>query len=279
MISSGVPCVNTAPCTSTVISLREPENDVHVVLDDQHRDIRVERGHHIEDEMALRRRHAGGRLVEQQHARLLRERDGDFHQPLAAIGQFAHQLQRIVDQPQRVEMIERLVKNDPAAADRPPHIVGMAVTLADAHADVFQHREPAEQLVDLEGAREAAPRAFGLTHVCDVLAVENHAARVRLERAGDQVHQRRLAGAVGADERVPRAALERQIDIARHRQRAESPVQSLDLQRSAHDFFLSEKYLPMFSNTPSTPRGVNSTASTSIRPMPNCQKVGLNFEK
>ena len=239
----------------------------------------IERGHHVEDEMALRRRHAGGRLVEQQHARLLRERNGDFHQPLAAIGQFAHQLKRIVDEPQRVEMIERLVKNGPAAADRPPQIVGMAVTFADAHADVFEHRQPAEQLVDLEGAREPAPCPIGLAQRGDVVAVEDHAARMRAERAGDQVHQRRLAGAVGADERVPRSALERQIDIARHRQRAESPVQSLDLQRGAHDFFLSEKYLPMFSNTPSTPRGVNSTASTSIRPMPNCQKVGLNFEK
>src|SRR6185503_19400904 len=102
---------------------------------------------------------------------------------------------------------------------------------------------------------------------------------MRIERTGDQVHQRCLAGAVGANERVPRPALERQIDVTRHRQRAESPVQPLDLQRGAHDFFLSEKYLPMLSKTPRTPRGVNSTASTSIRPMPNCQKVGLNFEK
>src|SRR5215510_8574425 len=30
------------------------EHDIHVMLDDQHRDIGVERGHHIEDEMAFR---------------------------------------------------------------------------------------------------------------------------------------------------------------------------------------------------------------------------------
>ena len=43
---------------------------------------------------------------------------GDLHQPLAAIRQLAHQLERIIDDAQRVEMIERLVKNGPAAADR-----------------------------------------------------------------------------------------------------------------------------------------------------------------
>ena len=42
--------------------------------------------------MALRARHAGRRLVEQQHARALSQRDRDLDQPLAAVGQFAHQL-------------------------------------------------------------------------------------------------------------------------------------------------------------------------------------------
>src|ERR1044072_3721194 len=139
----------------------------------------------------------------------------------------------------------------------------MAVALADAHADVFEHRETTEQLVDVEGARQAAPRALRLTHIRDVIAIEKDAAGVGLERAGDQVHQRRLAGAVRANQRVPRAALEREVYIARHRQRAEGAVQPLDLQGGAHDFFLSEKYLPMLSNTPNTPRGANSTASTN----------------
>src|SRR5581483_3008299 len=102
---------------------------------------------------------------------------------------------------------------------------------------------------------------------------------MRLEYPGDQVDERGLAGAVGTDKGVARAALEREGDVARHRQRPKGHVQSFDLKRDAHNFFLSEKYLPMLSNTPSTPRGVKRTASTSIRPIPNCQNVGLNFEK
>ena len=41
---------------------------------------------HLVDDVRLVRRHAGGRLVEQEHARLERQRDGDLEQPLLTIG-------------------------------------------------------------------------------------------------------------------------------------------------------------------------------------------------
>ena len=62
-----------------------------------------ERADHVEDQMALGRRHAGGRLVEQQHARVLCQRDRDLDQALAAIGQLAHDLERIVGETQRLK--------------------------------------------------------------------------------------------------------------------------------------------------------------------------------
>ena len=235
--------------------------------------------HHVENEMAFRGRHARRRLVEQQHARALRQRDRDLHQTLAAIGQFAHQLERVVDQPQRVEMIERLVDHRALGAGGAPEIVAVAVALADGHAEIFQHRQPAEQLIDLEGARQPAPRPLGLRRFGDVLAIEQHTARRRLERAGDQIDQRGLAGAVRADERTPRAALQSEVDIARHLQRAEAAIESLDLQGVGHSLGFRDQYTPAFSSRPSNPRRANSTASTSSRPMPNCQNVGLIFEK
>ena len=102
---------------------------------------------------------------------------------------------------------------------------------------------------------------------------------MRLERASDQIDQRGLARAVRADQGPARSAIKCQVDVARDRQCAESAVQPFDLQRGVHVRFLSEKYLPMFSKIPSMPRRANSTASTSIRPMPNCQKVGLSFDR
>ena len=162
MISSGVPSREHRALHQHGDLLGEAEHHVHVVLDDQNGDVGVEAGHDVEDQMAFRRRHAGRRLVEQQHARALRQRDGDLDQALAAIWQFAHQLERVVGQPQRVEMIERLVEDRALGADRAPEIVGVAVALGDHHADVLQNGQPAEQLVDLEGAREPAARALGL---------------------------------------------------------------------------------------------------------------------
>ena len=64
----------------------EAEYNVHIVFDDQHGDVGIERRDHIKNEMAFRRRHTGRRFVEQKNARLLRERNCDLHQPLTAIG-------------------------------------------------------------------------------------------------------------------------------------------------------------------------------------------------
>ena len=73
----------------TMMRLAKPEHEVHVVLDEQHRDVLrqvVDRGEQLG---ALVARHAGGRLVEQQHLGLGRERERDFEQPLLAVGELA----------------------------------------------------------------------------------------------------------------------------------------------------------------------------------------------
>jgi hypothetical protein len=259
--------------------LGEAEHHIHVVLDDQHGDVGIEAGDHIEDEMALRGRHAGRRLVEQQHARPLGERNRDLDQALAAIGQLTHQLERIVDQPQRFQVIERLVDHRSLGAGRTPEIVVLAIAFADGHADVFQNRQPAEELIDLEGARQAAPGADGLAGGGDVVAIEHNTAGRRLEHAGDQVDQRRLARPVRTDQRAAGAPLERQVDVARDMQRAEAAVEAFDLQSGGHDWRPLVKTLPASSMRPMRPRRANSTASTRSRPMPNCQKVGLIFER
>ena len=58
--------------------------------------------------LALGRRHARRRLVEQQDTRLERQGDGDLHQALPAIGELAHRAQRMLRQPQAIETGDRL---------------------------------------------------------------------------------------------------------------------------------------------------------------------------
>ena len=78
------------------------EHYVHIVLDDEHGDVGIERRNHIENEMAFGRRYTGGRLIKEEYPRFLRERNRDFHEPLTAIGQLAHELERIVGQSQGI---------------------------------------------------------------------------------------------------------------------------------------------------------------------------------
>ena len=112
--------------------------------------------------MVFRRRHAGCRLVEQQKLRPLRQRDGDFDQPLAAIRQLAHRLAGVGDEFERFQMLERLIDDGAFARRGPPQAVAGAGALADRQIEIFEHGQAAEKLVDLERTGDAAPRARGL---------------------------------------------------------------------------------------------------------------------
>ena len=63
----------------------------------------------LEKFRALVARHAGGRLVEQQHLRPGGERERDLQQALAAVGQFARRAIAVVAEHQRGEDRVRLV--------------------------------------------------------------------------------------------------------------------------------------------------------------------------
>ena len=76
---------------------------------------------------------------------------------------------------------------------------------ADLH--VLQHGERLEQLHELEGAHETAPRSPLRRKAGDVVAIEGDAAFGRRAEARDRVEQRRLAGAVRADDRRNAALL------------------------------------------------------------------------
>ena len=65
----------------------EIEHEVHVVLDQEDRDIGGESGKRREDVPPFVLGHPGGGFVEQQHARAGREREGDLQEPLLAVRQ------------------------------------------------------------------------------------------------------------------------------------------------------------------------------------------------
>ena len=107
------------------------------------------------------------------------------------------------------------------------------------------------------------------------LALEQHLAGARRQHAGEQVDEGGLAGAVRPDQRVARACLEREGDVARGAQRAEVLAERARFEQRGHDgFALRGGAASAFSTRPRMPPRANSAIATSSRPRPSCQAVG-----
>src|SRR5262249_18895166 len=79
--------------------------------------------------------------------------------------------------------------------------------------DIVEHGQPAEQGDVLERARDTEPGDLRWPSVRDVAVLEQDGAAIGLVEAADHVEQRRLAGAVRADNRDDFAAAHRDRDI------------------------------------------------------------------
>ena len=64
----------------------------------------------------------------------------------------------VTDEPERLEMIKRFIDHRRFAAGGSPQPIARAAPFADGEIDVFQNREAAKQLVDLESAGDTAAR-------------------------------------------------------------------------------------------------------------------------
>ena len=200
-------------------------HEAHVVLDEQDREAVV-------GELLQQRaeRHRLGlveprrRLVEQQDARLARQRAGHLDEPCGS----------------RRQRVDALVRHR-LEADPAHHLVGELARIEllpgppPAHLgrdeDVVAHGEGVEDLEPLEGAADAVARADVRLRVRDVLAVDEHLTRAGVLQAGDHVEERGLAGAVGTDQRgdVPGPHVDRHV--VEHLQPAEAHRDVADLEQ------------------------------------------------
>src|SRR6266446_6328242 len=74
---------------------REAEHDVHVVLDEEHRELRGETGDRLEEHRALEPANTRRRLVEQQQPRTRRGRERDLESALPARRESADRFEAI----------------------------------------------------------------------------------------------------------------------------------------------------------------------------------------
>jgi hypothetical protein len=90
--------------------------------------------------------------------------------------------------------------------------------------EVVLHAETGEEARLLVGTPHPELRARTGRELRDLLAVELDRARARWEVAGDHVEERRLAGAVRAEDRAPLAVRDIQVDVAHGVEAAEPPA-------------------------------------------------------
>src|SRR5216683_562833 len=95
----------------------------------------------------------------------------------------------------------------------------------------------------LEGAGEPAIDDAVRLEAADRLAVEDDAAGVGGDEAGEQVEERGLAGAVGAEDAGDLAGLEREGDVLHGGEAAEALGEALDLEERAHATASSARFL------------------------------------
>src|SRR5258708_2667974 len=254
-------------------ALREAEHQIHVVLDDQDRDVLGELVEHLQDAMRFQRRHARGGLVEEQHLGVQSERDRDFHQALFPVRQVEDADARVLGEPERGEQFHALVADVAVGACRAQHARRDAAALGHRERHVVEHRKAAEEGVDLEGSPQSELHALGLPRSRDVFPAEHDPAGGGGQHAGEHIDEGGLSGTVRTDERVARARLQPAIYAGGHGERAEALAQAARLQSGdAHCFLLS--FTRTRSRMPSTPPRANITTSTSSVPMPKYQYSG-----
>ena len=172
----------------------------------------------------------GRRLVEQDEARRAGQCQRDLQLPLLAVAERRHQRVGDAVEMHGVDDRFRLHHVDVVTA-RTQQRKAPPRDAAAGEKDAVADAQAAEQLRDLIGAPHAAADALMRRQVGDVLAEEADAAGRRQEIAGHGVEQRRLAGAVGAEDRAPFAGRDPHIDAGERHQRAEMPRHAFELER------------------------------------------------
>ncbi len=157
----------------------------------------------VEQMLALARRQRRGRLVEDDDAAVHRQRLQDLDQLALREAEVVHQ---------RVERQRRA----PAQVHPPARAPAPAAGASCSAPAMPMRGSMMFSSTDRSGASEvscvtmAMPRADRLARAgeADRRAVQQHLAAVRLDVAGDDARERRLAGAVRADQRVHLARLQ-----------------------------------------------------------------------
>ena len=220
----------------------------------------------------LRRVHASGGLVEREELGLGRERARDLEAALVPVGQVPRQAVRAPGHAHVIEQLVRPLVDRPflvarvrVARDRAPDAGARAHVAADHH--VLQRRQVGEQPDVLERAGDSARGDLVGLQALQHVAVEREVPAVGHVDAGEHVEQRRLAGAVRADQPVDLAVADREPDVGERLHAAEALRDALRRQQRQRLVHLAGTSSSRRRTADGRmPAGRNSIISTSASP-------------
>ena len=186
----------------------ERDDFVDAVRGEDDRDARRgELAHKLEQRVALRCGERGSRFVHHQDPRVERQRLGDLDQLLFADAQLRHAALRVDFDSEPCEQPVRGF-GDPSPID--DHAGDQRLA---AEEDVVGRRQFRDEVELLMNDRD--PRPLGVLHACELhrRSRDPDDSVVLDVNAGEDLHQRRLAGAVLAHQRMNLAGLEVEVDV------------------------------------------------------------------
>ena len=181
-------------------ALRRAEHHLHIVLGEEQGQAApagdaAQQRHRL---AGLGGRHAGGGLVEQQDLGLAGQGDAQLKLLLVAVGHRAGDERGLVGQIHVGEQGHRLVAEDVVGAR--PQVVAAATVGDERGLDVLEDAQLGKYVGALERARDPERAQLVRRQAGDIAPAQVHAAGVGPQVAGEQVEQRGLARAVGADD-------------------------------------------------------------------------------
>ena len=201
-------------------------HDLAQLVGDQHdRDAaRLQRRQDAEQLVGLLRRQHGARLVEDQDARAAEQHLQDLDALLLADRKIGHQRIGVDRKPVLARQSRQLGAGRRQAASQQRSALG-------AQHQVLQHGEGADQHEMLVHHADAVGDGIARVFHADRGAVDADLAGIGVVEAVEDAHQRRLAGAVLADDAGDRALLDAQRHAAHGMDVAERFLDALELDR------------------------------------------------
>ena len=158
---------------------RKPENNVHVVLDDQDGDIGRQPHQHVMNVMCFGGRHARRGFIQQQNAWLECKRNRDLQQPLLPVGKLAHDPIADMADAHLGQPRLRFLKARTPLRSIAHHAPCELFPLRNGDRHVVTHAKLGEQRVDLVRARKPLMDALFGRHRFDG---SRHPAKSSLHR-------------------------------------------------------------------------------------------------